>query len=277
MKTRYWSAIVMLLLSAFVLSCRAASFNCNGQISNIESAICNNKELSLLDEQLAEAFSVLRARFGSVALHDQRRWLMSRDMCKADVKCLKHSYENRITLLAMPKYEPRPRWGTGLNALPPTTISNLDSNHTIDAVLQKCHSEPACREYASLAISRFSKSTLLPQAAVIDQLQHCQEGNSNSAICWAFRATFLENELADRIKFALRDTDQTCEMRMDRKQFLWEHRIYTECDRIPSTDLDFSQYSQVLSYCRGDKIRDRIGVLKEIGTCQPCSKCLAAW
>jgi uncharacterized protein len=181
MKAQCWSAIVMLLFT-FCLPCRAASFNCNGQISNIERTICSNKELSLLDEQLTEAFSLVRTRFGSIALHEQRRWLMSRDMCKVDVRCLKSSYEYRIKLLARPKYEPQPRWGTGLDNLPPATISNLNSNHNIDAVLQKCFSEPTCREYSTLLIQRFSKSTLLPAAAVVEQLQQCQDGRSESAI-----------------------------------------------------------------------------------------------
>jgi uncharacterized protein len=267
----------MLLLLAFFLPCRAASFNCNGQISSIERTICSNKDLSLLDERLASAFLIVRDKFGGTALHDQRTWLMWRDVCKSNVACLKLTYDVRIQLLTQAKYEPPPRRGLGFTDSPPVTISELDSDQTIGTVLQKCFADPACRQYSSSVVPRFSKSTLLPESAVIKQLQICADGSSDSAICWAFRATFLENELADRIRFALQGADETCELRLDRRQFTWERTIDTACEREATTDLGFSEYPRAYSYCRGNRFKSQIGVLKSIGSCQPCSRCLAAW
>ena len=276
-KSRCWSAVVMLLLFVFLLPCRAASFSCNGQISNIERTICSNKDLSLLDERLASAFSIVREKFGSTAMHEQRTWLMWRDLCKVDVRCLKNSYDSRIYLLNLPNYEPQARRGLGFNSPPPDTISNLSSNQTIGVVLQTCFAEPACRQYSSALIPRFSKSTLIPESGVIDQLQRCTDGPSNSAICWSFRATFLENELADLVKSALQGAEETCESRLDRKPFMWERTVDTACDREASIDPGSAEYAQALLYCRGNRIRDQIDVVKSIGSCRPCSKCLAAW
>jgi hypothetical protein len=269
---------MLLLLFVCHLPCKAASFNCNGQISNIERAICGNKHLSLLDERLAIAFSLVRERFGGIAVNEQRRWLMERDLCKVDVSCLKREYEYRTELLNRPGYKPAPRPGTGLDQLPPPTISNLDSRHNIDAILQECFSDSACRQYLMLIVPKYSERSLMPEAAVFRQLQLCSEDPySLSAVCWSFIATFLENEMADRIKFALQGVERICELRVDRKQFLWETAINSECDREAKVDLDTSQYGQAYSYCRGNRIRDQIAVLKSVGNCLPCSKCLAAW
>ena len=90
------------------LSCacvQSASFDCTKATLPIERQICSHAGLSLLDEELAETFSMRVQEEGAVAQSvsqlraAQRAWVRSRNTCKT-AQCLQQSYEQRIAALA---------------------------------------------------------------------------------------------------------------------------------------------------------------------------------
>lgn len=79
-----------------VLSVQAASFDCAKAQSKVEDIICDNPEISKLDDELAIQY---RAALRSPFQHDllrkkQQQWLSERDKC-LDKACLKNAYETR--------------------------------------------------------------------------------------------------------------------------------------------------------------------------------------
>lgn len=87
--------------SLLITSLYSASFNCKKASTFIEHTICNDSELSKLDEQLASAYKKV---FNSLSdktdlKKDQLDWLKNnRDKCMS-LECLKTSYINRVLYL----------------------------------------------------------------------------------------------------------------------------------------------------------------------------------
>jgi uncharacterized protein len=87
-------------------SAQAASFDCAKASSFVEKAICSDKQLSSMDDQLARLYKAARATGGNAALEaEQKAWLSSRDQC-ADAACLKKAYADRIAALSGPTAVP---------------------------------------------------------------------------------------------------------------------------------------------------------------------------
>ncbi|TEA79787.1 lysozyme inhibitor LprI family protein [Allopusillimonas ginsengisoli] len=97
------TALSMLLFSysiSFSRPAMAASFDCSRAASDVEIMICQNQELSSLDEAMAVEYEAAAYR-GSKndVLLEQRRWLrMERDKCH-DAPCLEKTYRARIARL----------------------------------------------------------------------------------------------------------------------------------------------------------------------------------
>jgi uncharacterized protein len=76
-----------------------ASFDCKKATTATEKAICANPELSTLDGEMANQFSVamsLSSDKGGLQ-HEQRKWIKRRDdTCGGKTQCLKVSYTQRI-------------------------------------------------------------------------------------------------------------------------------------------------------------------------------------
>ncbi|MBA4109781.1 MAG: hypothetical protein C0487_09325 [Leptothrix sp. (in: Bacteria)] len=82
-------------------SAGAASFNCLQKQTFIEDAICQNKRLSRLDEQLAQAYQgAMDIAFAPDELKDeQRNWVSTvRNACQ-QVNCLLAAYQERLKAL----------------------------------------------------------------------------------------------------------------------------------------------------------------------------------
>jgi uncharacterized protein len=89
-----------------VPSARAASFDCAKASSFVEKAICSDKELSGMDDQLARLYKAARGAASNAALEaEQKAWLSSRDQCP-DAACLKKAYADRIAALSGPAAVP---------------------------------------------------------------------------------------------------------------------------------------------------------------------------
>lgn len=84
----------MLILTA----AQAASFDCGKAVSEIEKLICDNDELSKLDESLNEAYlqALKKTDIKKQATKSQKQWLKNvRNVCQ-NVDCIKDAYETRI-------------------------------------------------------------------------------------------------------------------------------------------------------------------------------------
>ncbi|WLQ16604.1 lysozyme inhibitor LprI family protein [Hahella aquimaris] len=87
--------------------CAAASFDCAQAASSVETLICEDENLSSLDEQLAAAYKQARElQFGKEIKFSQTLWLKETRNACADVECLRNAYERRIQLLGKLKGMP---------------------------------------------------------------------------------------------------------------------------------------------------------------------------
>ena len=87
--------------------CLAASFECSKASSYVEKLVCEDAELSKLDDELASAYKarMLEGK-SSNEVSEQRRWLVKRDQCR-DRKCVKGAYYQRLTQLRPCRTIPR--------------------------------------------------------------------------------------------------------------------------------------------------------------------------
>ena len=94
-----------LLLCAALLPTAAhtAGYDCTRATTATEIAVCNNPGLNRMDEDLAVQYRTLLnqlpPRRADAVRDDQRSWLMARNSCGADVRCLRARYEERIARL----------------------------------------------------------------------------------------------------------------------------------------------------------------------------------
>src|SRR5690606_16207916 len=80
----------------------AASFDCSKASNKVENLICNDAELSQLDEYMAKLYRETRRvqSDGPTHLNAQRVWLKQRNQCEHQ-ECLRSSYQQRIDQLAL--------------------------------------------------------------------------------------------------------------------------------------------------------------------------------
>lgn len=106
--TRILAASLLLTLG-IVNSAQAASFDCNKAITESEIAICNDPELSALDEGLHIAYrDIFVSNFGEAAetaRAEQRNWIIERNLCGAVRSCLIDRYTKRHIDLSNSKYD----------------------------------------------------------------------------------------------------------------------------------------------------------------------------
>lgn len=75
----------------------AQSFNCRFARYADEVVICQDAQLSRLDERLSRVFYELRSEVGGARLDaEQDRWLRSRRSCGRDAGCIEDAYRGRI-------------------------------------------------------------------------------------------------------------------------------------------------------------------------------------
>ncbi|MDG4550269.1 MAG: lysozyme inhibitor LprI family protein [Candidatus Contendobacter sp.] len=89
--------------SLLPLAALAASYDCTRASTAAEIAVCDNPDLNRMDEDLAVTYRSLLDRLPSRQAarlrEDQRSWLVARDSCGADVRCLKARYQERLARL----------------------------------------------------------------------------------------------------------------------------------------------------------------------------------
>jgi uncharacterized protein len=104
MRARGCTALLSLILMS---PAQAASFDCAKASSFVEKAICSDKRLSSMDDQLARLYKAARAAAtnASALETEQKSWLSSRDRC-TNTACLKKTYADRIAALSGPSTAP---------------------------------------------------------------------------------------------------------------------------------------------------------------------------
>ena len=85
------------ILTMFVSTAQAVSYNCQKAKTFTEKAICQDQELSALDDELDSLYQDAEARSNNPkALKNQQlKWLKQRDTCQTN-NCVKKSYQKRI-------------------------------------------------------------------------------------------------------------------------------------------------------------------------------------
>ncbi|MCX7091980.1 MAG: lysozyme inhibitor LprI family protein [Methylobacter sp.] len=87
----------------FTLESHAAGFNCAKASTFVEKTICSEKQLSDLDDLLAQTYKKAASNVTDkkTLKSEQLVWLKNRNQCK-DTDCLKDVYEERIKELDLP-------------------------------------------------------------------------------------------------------------------------------------------------------------------------------
>ena len=93
-----------LLYSQFPQSASAQSFSCARAAIPTELAICNDEDLLIMDEKVADLFAEKRvsAQSGKEVIrlaNDHSAWLKGRNICENNSECLKAVYDRRIKSL----------------------------------------------------------------------------------------------------------------------------------------------------------------------------------
>ncbi len=84
--------LILILLTS--LSLFGASFDCTKATTKVEKMICQDTELSRLDEKLSQIYSSFTLLTKEIKT-DQRAWMKQRNQCQ-DRNCIKESYQTRI-------------------------------------------------------------------------------------------------------------------------------------------------------------------------------------
>lgn len=90
--------LLMAVLGLLTIHAEAASFDCAKATTKVEKTICENDDLSRLDQELDTAYrgSLSRDDVKRQAIKSQRDWLKNvRNPCQ-NAECLKQAYESRI-------------------------------------------------------------------------------------------------------------------------------------------------------------------------------------
>jgi uncharacterized protein YecT (DUF1311 family) len=107
------ATIAAIALFAGAPDLRAASFDCNRAATGVETAICEDRGLSNLDEQMAQNYRALLNRTSGATesriRSEQKNWLRQRNACGGDERCLDREYRGRIQNIAASGGAPAPR------------------------------------------------------------------------------------------------------------------------------------------------------------------------
>jgi uncharacterized protein len=98
-------AAALLGCLGLAVSTQGASFDCGKAQSKVEHLICDNPDISKLDDELSAAYkAILQDKtYAQDIRHEQTRWITHRNYCES-ASCLKALYQMRIQELAdMPK------------------------------------------------------------------------------------------------------------------------------------------------------------------------------
>jgi len=116
-KLNLWWVSLTAVLSVLALPAHAASFDCAKASTKVEHIICDNPDISKLDEELATSYkAALQNQANAESIKQgQRKWLKGRNDC-ADAICVKRAYETRLLSFASPELSHGVIAGIGIKA-----------------------------------------------------------------------------------------------------------------------------------------------------------------
>ena len=99
-KRGVWVAAVLLGCLGLAVSAQGASFDCGKAQTKVEHLICDNPEISKLDEELNVAYKdALKNQAQADSIKQaQKQWMKARNTCP-DSACVKQVYELRLSSL----------------------------------------------------------------------------------------------------------------------------------------------------------------------------------
>jgi uncharacterized protein len=104
----YTMMIAALLLTSSAIPAHAASFNCNYAKLPTEILICQDKELSILDEYNAKLFYKLAGPLGSSSRKEFMRighkWIIDRNRCGYERACVANAYATHMQRMCLVLY-----------------------------------------------------------------------------------------------------------------------------------------------------------------------------
>jgi len=88
----------------FAVSAQGASFDCGKAKTKVEHLICDDAEISKLDEELNESYkAALKDKAQAASIKQaQKLWIKGRNRC-TDAACVRGAYQKRISELAQTK------------------------------------------------------------------------------------------------------------------------------------------------------------------------------
>jgi uncharacterized protein len=94
------SLLFVLAITLSPIAGHAASFDCAKAASQVEKMICEEEELSSLDDELAAKYRAVKGATGAAdqIQRDQLKWLAERNAC-GDAACIKAAYTGRLATL----------------------------------------------------------------------------------------------------------------------------------------------------------------------------------
>lgn len=94
-------AVLTLSILMTAASGQTASFECERADTPVEKAVCADADLSLLDEELAAAYTqaTSSSQAGNALQQDQRLWIKNRNACGPEIPCIKGQYAIRLAHL----------------------------------------------------------------------------------------------------------------------------------------------------------------------------------
>jgi uncharacterized protein len=137
----------LLLLSASAAPQEQPSFDCEKASSPSEKTICANAVLSRLDFQLGQTWRKMLEAFDlddgqtTQIRSDQRAWLVRRNECRDDAKCIGKLYRDRLSALGgsdpahrfSGQYEGKTLGGLTLYPIGPSYLVEIQTAHPEDA------------------------------------------------------------------------------------------------------------------------------------------------
>jgi uncharacterized protein YecT (DUF1311 family) len=99
-KRSAWVSISLIGSLAITQPAEPASFDCANARVEVEHMICDNPDISKLDEEVAASYKIAlkKSAKSQTIRQTQRQWIKERNNCK-DVSCVKHIFEVRFSEL----------------------------------------------------------------------------------------------------------------------------------------------------------------------------------
>jgi uncharacterized protein len=169
--------LAILFASFFLISARAASFDCEKTSTNIEKLVCSDIVLSKLDETLSTLYqqSIEQSDDKQHAIGEQKIWLRTvRNVCP-DSLCLRNSYDARINVL---------NERLKLTAYVESSYFLDTPERSIDEMMAGCFADITCSAQAEVFVPAYSKASNIPEAYLRATLRDClaTQGSMNECV-----------------------------------------------------------------------------------------------